>query len=64
MNWLTSRYNDFVKAISDEPHYRIFALPEESNRNDISTEDPRILNILHNPPNKRRAGFGCYWSMG
>lgn len=58
MNPLMSRYNSFVKTISDHPYYRIFALPEESNRNVVSTEDPCIRNILYNPPNKRRAGFG------
>ena len=58
MNFLTSRYNDFVEAISDQPHYRIYALPKDSNQDVVSTKDPRILNILYNPPNRRRAGFG------
>ncbi len=52
-----TRHNHFVKEISDRPYYRIFATPEESNHNDVSTEDTRILNILFDPP-KRRAGFG------
>ncbi len=58
MNSHTSRYNSFVKEISNQPYYRIFASPEESIRNIVSTEDPCILDILYNPPNKRFAGFG------
>ncbi len=58
MNSLTSRYNSFVKAISDQPYYRIFASPNESDRNVVSTEDQCIRDILYNPPNKRWAGFG------
>lgn len=58
MNTLLSRYNSFVKAISDEPYYHIFASPNASNQNAISTEDQRICDILYNPPNKRWAGFG------
>ncbi len=58
MNSLASRYNSFVKAISDQPYYRIFASPNESDRNVVSTEDQRIRDILYNPPNKRWAGFG------
>ncbi len=54
----TSKYNSLVEAIPDRPYYRIFAFPEESYWNAVSTEDTRILNILHKPPNKRRAGFG------
>ena len=58
MNSLSSRYNSFVEAISDQPYYRIFALPDESNRNFVSTDDLCIRDILYNPPNKRWAGFG------
>ena len=54
----TSKYNSLVEAIPDQPYYRIFAFPEESYWNAVSTEDTRVLDILHNPPNKRRAGFG------
>ncbi len=58
MNSFTKRFSSFVEAISDQPYYRIFALPGESNRNVVSTEDLCIRNILYNPPNKRWAGFG------
>ena len=58
MNSNKSRYDSFVKTISDQPYYRIFALPEESNRNIVSTENQRLRDILSNPPNKRFAGFG------
>ena len=59
MNSLLSKYNSsFLKAISNQPYYRIFAAPNESNQNVVSTEDQRIRDILYNPPNKRWAGFG------
>ncbi len=58
MNTPLSRYNSFVKAISDEPYYHIFASPNVPNQNVVSTEDQRICDILYNPPNKRWAGFG------
>ena len=54
-----SKYNSsFINSISDQPYYRIFAAPNESNQNIVSTEDQRIRDILYNPPNKRWAGFG------
>ena len=58
MNSLLSRDYCSVKAIYDRPYYRIFASPEESNRDAVSTSDPTILDILSDPPNKRFAGFG------
>lgn len=58
MKTLLSRYNSFVKAISDEPYYHILASPNKSNGHVVSTEDQRICDILYNPPNKRWAGFG------
>lgn len=58
MNTILSRYNSFVKAISDEPYYHIFASPNVTNQNALSTGDQRICDILYNPPNKRWAGFG------
>ena len=66
MNSLSSRYNAFVKVISDRPYYRIFAAPNESNQKVVSTEDQRIRDILYNPPNKRWAGFGVtgLWENG
>ena len=58
MNSLQSRYNSFIKEISDQPYYHIYASPNESNRKLVSTEEQRIRDILSNPPNKRFAGFG------
>ena len=58
MNPLLSRDYSFVKAISNQPYYHIFALPNESNGKVVSTEDLCIRKILYNPPNKRWAGFG------
>lgn len=58
MNSLPSRNNSFVEVISDQPYYRIFALPNKSNGKVVSTEDQCIRDILYNPPNKRWAGFG------
>ena len=58
MNSLTSRNNSFVEEISDQPYYRIFALPKELNPDAVSTEDQRIREIMYNPPDKRRSGFG------
>ena len=48
----------FDSIISDQPYYRIFALPTTLNPDAVSTEDQHILNIMYNPPDKRRAGFG------
>ena len=48
----------FEEAISDQPYYRIFALPKAINPDAVSTEDQRIRDILYDPPNRRRSGFG------
>ena len=48
----------FNKAISDQPYYRIFAVPKEPNPDAVDTRNENIRNILQNPPNIRRAGFG------
>ncbi len=45
-------------VISGQPYYRIFAFPEELNRNAIDTRNENIRNCLQNPPNIRRTGFG------
>lgn len=58
MKSLQSRYDSFSDEISDQPYYRIFASPNQSNKGIISTEDQKIRNLLYNPPNKRFAGFG------
>ena len=48
----------FEENISGAPYYRIFAVPEELNRNAIDTEDDNILSTLQKPPNIRPTGFG------
>ena len=48
----------FNKAISDQPYYRIFAAPKALNPDAVDTGSENIRNILQNPPNIRRAGFG------
>lgn len=58
MNSLKSNNDTFIKAIPDQPYYRISASPNKSNRNIIPTQEQSIREILYNPPNKRRAGFG------
>ena len=58
MKSLQSRYDSFVDEISDQPYYRIFASPTESNSGFISTGDQQIQSSLFEFPNKRFAGFG------
>lgn len=48
----------FHETISDEPYYRIFALPKELNSDAISTQAEHILQIMYDPPNRRYANFG------
>ena len=48
----------FEDNISGEPYYRIFAVPEELDRNAIDTGNDNIRSILQKPPNIRRTGFG------
>ncbi len=49
----------FDKVVSDQPYYRIFALPTVLNPDAVSTEDQPIRKMLYDPPNRRRpAGFG------
>ena len=48
----------FVKAISSEPYYRIFAVPRMLNPDAVSTREQEIHDILRNPPNVRKTGFG------
>ena len=48
----------FEEAISDEPYYRILAVPTTLNPDAISIQEPEINTILQNPPNVRRTGFG------
>lgn len=48
----------FNEAISDQPYYRIYALPKELNPDAVDTRSDSIHSILRNPPNIRRRGFG------
>ena len=48
----------FNEVISDQPYYRIFAAPKELNPEAVDTRSENIRNILQNPPNIRRRGFG------
>ena len=48
----------FDKAISNQPYYRILAVPTELNSDVVNTRNENIRNILQNPPNIRRTGFG------
>ena len=48
----------FRETISDQPYYRILAVPTELNRDAVDTRSEDIRNILRNPPNIRYAGFG------
>ena len=48
----------FEEAISDEPYYRILAVPTTLNSDTVSTQEQEIHTILRNPPNIRRTGFG------
>ncbi len=48
----------FEAVTSDQPYYRILAVPKELNPDAVDTRNENIRNILQNPPNIRRAGFG------
>ncbi len=48
----------FNEIISDQPYYRILAVPKELNQEAVETRSENIHNILQNPPNIRRVGFG------
>ena len=48
----------FHEDISEEPYYRIFAVPKELNPDAVDTRSEDIRNILRDPPNLRYAGFG------
>ncbi len=53
----------FREAISDRPYYRILAVPKELDPGAVDTRSENIRNILKNPPNIRRAGFGVTGMM-
>ena len=48
----------FESAVSDDPYYRILAVPTTINHNAVPTQEKEIQAILRNPPNVRRTGFG------
>ena len=48
----------FRETISDQPYYRILAVPKELDPEAVDTRGENIRSILKNPPNIRRAGFG------
>ena len=48
----------FHETISDQPYYRIFAVPQQLDPDTVNTQSENIRSILQNPPNIRWAGFG------
>ena len=48
----------FEQEISDEPYYRIIAVPTTLNPDAVDTQTQEIQDILRNPPNVRKTGFG------
>ena len=48
----------FDEAISDEPYYRILAVPEDINPHAIDTRDEDIRKTMCNPPDRRYGNFG------
>ena len=48
----------FEAVTLDQPYYRILAVPKELNPDTVNTQSENIRNILQNPPNIRRVGFG------
>ena len=48
----------FEEVISDEPYYRILAVPTTLNPETFSTQKQEILNILRDLPIVRKTGFG------
>ena len=48
----------FQEAILGEPFYRILSVPTTLNPNAILTDEPNIQEIIRNPRNVRRTGFG------
>ncbi len=48
----------FEEVISDEPYYRILAVPTTLNPDAVSTQEQEVHAILRDPQNVRRTGFG------
>ena len=57
-NLLRLMKSRFEETIAEQPYYRILAVPKELNPDAVDTRSENIRNILQNPPNIRRAGFG------
>ena len=53
----------FHETISDQPYYRILAVPEQLDPDTVNTQSENIRNILQNPPNIRARGFGVKGMM-
>ena len=53
----------FDEIIAEQPYYRIFAAPQELNPDAVDTRSGNTRNILQNPPNIRRRGFGVTGMM-
>lgn len=53
----------FDEFISNQPYYRILAVPTELDPNAVNTRNDNIRSILQNPPNIRYAGFGVTGMM-
>ena len=54
----------FHNAISDQPYYRIFAMPTLPNPEIVPLSDQRIRKILLDPPNRRYGNFGVTGILG
>ena len=48
----------FEEDISEEPYYRILAVPTTLNPDAVSTQEQKVHDILQYPQNVRRTGFG------
>ena len=55
LHLMALRFND---AVSDEPYYRMLAVPKTLSSNTTSEHEQEIEDILKDPPNVRRTGFG------
>ena len=53
----------FDESISNQPYYRILAVPRELNQDAVDIRSEHIRNILQYPPNIRRLGFGVRGMM-
>lgn len=54
----------FDEATSEQPHYRILAVPEELDPNVINTFDEDIRRTMCDPPDRRYGNFGVTGILG